>query len=116
MKMKDTNASFFKYAGKHFYYLEKTGKIPRMKAEKSRVNQFKSFLNGEDISFQQITVALLRKYQSYLKIEHQLKDRSIVNNLIVIRTLFNQATGDGIVDQLLILSEKEIYNWDFLKV
>ncbi len=98
-KLKDLKTSFFHLADKYLMHMEKAGKYSRLKAERSRVNHFRNYLKGEDISFRQINEALLRNFQAYLKGERQLKERSVVNNLIVIRTLFNQAIRDGIVDQ-----------------
>jgi cellulose synthase (UDP-forming) len=59
LKQKHLEDSFFILANTHLNYLEKTGKITRVKAERSRVNHFKYFLDGNDISFKNITEDLL---------------------------------------------------------
>jgi len=99
LKQMSTEDSFFLLAEEHLSFLEKTGKITRVKAERSRVNHFKNYLNGNDISFKEITEDLLRRFRAYLRGDKELMERSVVNNMIVIRTLFNQAIRDGIVDQ-----------------
>lgn len=99
LKQKNLEDSFFALADKHLNYLEKTGKITRVKAERSRVNHFKNFLDGNDIPFKEITEDLLKRFRAYLRGDKELMERSVVNNMIVIRTLFNQAIRDGIVDQ-----------------
>lgn len=98
LKNNETGSSFFAVAKEHLEYLEKTGKITRLKAEKTRVNHFKAFLVN-DIAFKDITEDLLKRFQVHLRSEKKLKERSVVNNMIVIRTLFNKAIRDGIVDQ-----------------
>ena len=98
LKINETRSSFFAVAKEHLEYLEKTGKITRLKAERSRVNHFKTFLVN-DIAFKDITEDLLKRFQAHLRGDKRLKERSVVNNMIVIRTLFNKAIRDGIVDQ-----------------
>lgn len=98
IKQNNSSGSFFKLAEEHLNFLEKTGKITRLKAEKTRVNHFKSFLDWNDISFKEITEDLLKRFQNHLR-GKKLKERSVVNNMIVIRTLFNKAIREGVVDQ-----------------
>lgn len=83
---------------------EKSGKISSFLSDRSRVNQFKSFLKYEDIEFSEINELLLKQFVSYLNSKknlskRKLAERSIANNLILIRTLFNLAIRQGIVDQ-----------------
>ena len=59
----------------------------------------KAFLKNKDITFPEITEILLKKFQAYLKQSRGNSDRSIVNALIVIRTVFNLAIREGIVDR-----------------
>jgi len=92
---KDT---FFKQALIYIDHLKKAGKYNRISAEQPRINRFKEFLNGEDILFQDITVALLNKYQAYLKGSRTISNRTVVNHLIIIRSIFSQAMKSEIVD------------------
>src|SRR6218665_438806 len=68
-------------------------------AEKPRIKHFKEFLGGSDISFTDITVGLLDRYKIYLKAHHHHGDRTIANHLVVIRTIFNQAIRDKMVEE-----------------
>ena len=79
--------------------LKKQGKFNRISADQPRIKHFKEFLNNTDISFKEITVPLLNKFKAYLKGTRDVTERTIVNHLIVIRTIFNQAIKGNIVDQ-----------------
>lgn len=98
-KIKHNNkSSFNSLADEHLSDLLKLKKFNQHSGEKPRVNHFKNFLNQQDISFQNITVTLLKKFMLYLKTEKKLGDRSVMNCLIVIRTIFNKAISDGLVE------------------
>ncbi|WP_259015543.1 site-specific integrase [Emticicia fluvialis] len=91
--------SFFDQANEFIANMKKAGKYNREMPEQSRINSFKKFLKEKDITFDEITVPLLKRYRAYLKGESKLKERSIVNNLMIIRTIFNQAIASGIIDK-----------------
>jgi integrase len=55
--------------------------------------------HGGDIAFKEITVPLFNKFRAYLKGTRDITERTIVNHLIVLRTIFNQAIQGNIVDQ-----------------
>jgi integrase len=90
-----------KFLGQAAYYLENlkvSGKYNRFSADKPRIERFKEFLKGDDISFQDITVPLLNRFRAYLKGTRKISDRTVVNHLVVIRSVFSQAIKDNIVD------------------
>lgn len=91
-------SSFNSVADEHLSDLLKLKKFNQHSGENPRVNHFKKFLENEDISFQSIDASLLKKYMIYLKSERELKERSIMNCLIVIRTIFNKAISEGLVE------------------
>lgn len=93
------HATFFSQATIYVDNLKKSGKYNRISTERSRVNRFKEFLKGEDLSFQDISVSLLKQFQAYLKGTWKNSQRSVVNDLVVIRSIFNQAIKDGLVDR-----------------
>ena len=82
--------------------LHQSGKYNRYTPDKSRIERFKDFLKindlGSDIAFSEITPQLLKKFQGYLK-DKKISERTIVNYLIVIRTVFNQAIAINLVDR-----------------
>ncbi len=91
---KSKRASFIQYSEAYLDNLEKSKKFNQHSADKPRVNRFKEFIGGEDIDFKNITVSLLKKFQAYLKDERDISTRTIVNHLVVIRTIFNTAIKD----------------------
>ncbi|TSE07996.1 site-specific integrase [Aquimarina algiphila] len=64
----------------------------------SRVEKFKNFLNGDDIHFENITESLLKRYEVYMKANGLKSKTSRANCLSVVRTIFNKAITEGIVD------------------
>jgi len=98
-KIKHSNkSSFNSVADEHLSDLLKLKKYNQHSGENPRVNHFKNFIDNEDISFQHITTSLLKRFMIYLKADKNLGDRSIMNCLIVIRTLFNKAINEGLVE------------------
>jgi len=80
--------------------------------EKSRVNAFMRYMGGGEISFSSITVSLVKTYKAHLKATlrvgkektqasseiketKSVKDRTVINHLITLRTIYNQAITDG---------------------
>ncbi|MCC6816165.1 MAG: site-specific integrase [Saprospiraceae bacterium] len=93
-----TRNTFLKQAQIYLDDLKKSGKYNRYSADKPRVNRFKEFLEG-DINFEEINVSLLNRFKAYLKGTRRITERTIVNHLVVIRSVFSQAIQAGIVDQ-----------------
>jgi site-specific recombinase XerD len=78
--------------------LKSSGKYNRVEADKPRIKHFKEFLESSDITFQEITVPLLTKFCAYLKGTRKVKDRTVMNYLIMIRTIYNQAIAANLAD------------------
>lgn len=99
-KIKNNNkSSFYTIAEEHLFDLLRLKKFNQLSGEKPRVNHFKAFIGqGEDISFQNINPVLLKKYMIYLSADKGLSDRSVMNCLIVLRTIFNRAINEGLVE------------------
>ncbi len=89
--------SFFDEAKIYVNNLKSSGKYNRLSAENPRIERFKEFTGGQ-IQFREITVSLLRQYSSYLKEMRNISERTIVNHLVVIRSIFNQSIKSGTVD------------------
>ncbi|WP_062053574.1 site-specific integrase [Aquimarina longa] len=64
----------------------------------SRVEKFKEFLKGDDIHFENITESLIKRYEVYMKVNGLKSKTSRANCLSVVRTIFNKAITEGIVD------------------
>lgn len=73
------------------------GKLTRYASDKVRVDHLVRFAKNSYLTFKEIDEAFLRRFMSYLKVSKKLSQRSIVNNLVVIRTLYNRAIKQGMV-------------------
>lgn len=78
--------------------LKVTGKYNQYVADKPRVERFKAFVDG-DIAFTDITPGLLAKFRVYLKGKFDLGERTIINYLVVIRSVYSQAMKAELVDR-----------------
>ncbi len=96
-----SKSSFKEIADKYLDNLEKTNKLQRLSSDKARVGHFVRFVDNDDLSFREIDETLLRRFSLYLKTTRKVSQRSVINNFIVIRTLYNQAIRLGIVDRKL---------------
>ncbi len=91
--------SFFTVADQYNEALKGEGKYNQYNTNVPRIKRFKEFLKGKDIRFQDITVSLLRKFKAHLIKIHKVSERTAINYLILIRTIYNRAIGDGLVDR-----------------
>ncbi|HJZ39642.1 MAG TPA: site-specific integrase [Bacteroidales bacterium] len=99
IKNQRTGTTFFQFAQDYLDMLSTAGKIKVYKSDNSRINNFKEFRKSEDLHFEDVTTELLKQFISWLQGKKESKPRSIVNHLILIRTLYNKAIGDNIVEQ-----------------
>ncbi|MEZ0611387.1 phage integrase SAM-like domain-containing protein [Fibrella sp. WM1] len=97
VKRKTAN-SFFAQADAILDNMRNEGKYNRVKTDAVRVKHFREFLRGADITFPEIDVPLLNRFRAYLKGERKISERTIINHLIVIRTIYNQAIAGSLVD------------------
>lgn len=102
---KQTIGGFNVVAKEYLKELHLSGKQNQLSADHPRINRFKEFLHGEDIAFKDISVSLIRKFQSYLRStrkvnQRPITERTVVNHLVVLRTLFNRAIEKGLVDSV----------------
>jgi site-specific recombinase XerD len=81
--------------------LEQNKKLSRLNSDKPRVNHVIKFSKSENLYFDEINEDFLKRFISHLRVKRKNSERSIINNLIVIRTLFNIAIKEGIVEQKL---------------
>jgi len=92
-------STFFKQADIYLDNLKKAGKFNRRSSDEPRINRFREFFRDADITFAEITPTILKRFRAYLKGTRNISERTIVNHLIVIRTIFNQAIASNIVDR-----------------
>lgn len=90
-------AKFFAQAEAYLARLQKAGKYNQYTADKPRVKHFKEFI-GHEIGFQDITQTLLLRFKEYVVSNLELSERSAINHLVMVRSVFSQAIKDNIVD------------------
>jgi integrase/recombinase XerD len=81
--------------------LEENKKMSRLNSDKPRIKHVIEFSKSESLFFNEINEDFLKRFISHLRVKRKNSERTIVNNLIVIRTLFNRAIKEGIVEQKL---------------
>lgn len=88
----------FSQADLYIKRLKEEGKYNRWNSEKSNVLHLKNFLKS-DIAFQDLTITLLERFKVYLKTkERKVSERTAINNLITVRSIFSQAIKEGACD------------------
>lgn len=91
--------SFFEQAKVYLDGLKKSDSYTCYVTEKSRLSIFRAFLQDKDLAFSEITPGLLQKFALHLKSGRGISQRTIMNYLLVIRTIYNRAIKNGIADQ-----------------
>lgn len=99
--------TFFAQADLYLDSLKKAGKYNQYTADKPRVKHFKDFLKESDIAFSDISVGLLQRYQVYLRGLGNKGQRTIMNHLVVIRSVFSFAAKNKVVDKKISPFGKE---------
>lgn len=97
--VKKDRIDFFSVAEKYLSNLEKSEKYRQYKTEKGRIEKFKTYLKTSELHFKDITVSLLRKFETYLLNVEKKLPRTVVNYLMIIRTVYNRAVADSIVNK-----------------
>lgn len=77
--------------------LKSAGKYNQYTSDKSRLNRFKAYLKN-DITFQDISPSLLERFKSWLIVNQKVSERTAVNHLVTIRSVFSKAIRDEIID------------------
>jgi integrase len=98
-KKKRKDVTFFQLAQERLDDYKKRKVFTVHDTDEGRIKTFKKFLGGKDIHFHEITIPLLRKFRTYLIAVNGNSERTVANYYILIRTLFNQAIKEGIVER-----------------
>lgn len=99
-KLKPTGeGTFFAQADLYIANLKASGKFNQYTADKPRVARFKEFLNHQDVHFADVTVSLLQRFKAWLLRTRKISERTAVNHLVVIRSVFSQAMAAGVADE-----------------
>ncbi len=93
-----TKSTIFDQADLYLERLKQDGKFNRYSADKPRVKHLKEFLKN-DTAFSDITLPMLERFKASLKSgDKKLSERSAVNHLVVVRSIFSQAIKEGVCD------------------
>lgn len=91
-------STFIPQAELYLDRLKKDGKFNQHSASKPRLKHFKEYVKG-DISFQDITPSLLNRFKADIKTQYKMSERTAVNHLVFIRSVFSQAIGEKVCDK-----------------
>lgn len=97
-KVNKISGRFFAYAHYYLAELKGSGKFSRHASESPRFEVMKDFAKDMGLRFENITPAFLRDFGGYLKMERKVNERTVMNYYITIRTLFNRAIAENLVD------------------
>lgn len=92
-----TESSIFFQADLYIERLKADRKYNRHSADKPRVKHLKEFLQ-KDIAFSDFTIAMIKRYKAWLKAEYKMSERTAVNHLVVVRSIFSQAIDEKVCD------------------
>jgi len=99
-KIKQTKkVDFFTVAKIHLDNLKNRERHHQYDTELGRLKKFKSFLKKSELSFNELNVPLLKKFETYLLHDKKRSPRTAVNYLILIRTIYNIAISESLVDR-----------------
>lgn len=92
-----THGSVFAQCQLYIDRLKQDGKYNRYSADKPRVERLKEFLE-RDIPFSELSISLIKRYKAWLKSTRKMSERTAVNHLVVLRSLFSQAIAEKVCD------------------
>lgn len=96
---KSGQTNFFDIADRHIQALQKRDQHHQADTEKGRIEVLKTFAKTSSLPFENITEAFLYRFKNFLLGEKKITERTVVNYLILIRTLYNIAIREGMVDR-----------------
>lgn len=91
--------NFRAYAQKYLDGLNRRKQFYQYGNEKGRINRFLGFAKTNNVSFNEITPSFLKKFETFLVFEKGVAQRTAVNYMIPIRTIYNMAISDGVADR-----------------
>ncbi len=93
-----TKMDFFQASEVFLANLLKRKKFNQNYNQEKRLNIFKSFLGNKELSFTDLDVSLLKRFEAYLLYERKVAPRTAINYLMLIRTIYNFARKEYQVD------------------
>lgn len=93
------NKSFNELSKEYLNELEANSKLNQLSACKVYVKYVIEFGSSTSLSFREIDERFIKRFVTFLKSDKKVGQRSITNNIVLIRTLFNRAIRNGVVEQ-----------------
>ena len=93
------NNDFFEVAQLHLNTVKKRKKFSQLNTDHGSIEIFKLFLGKSCLSFNDLNVSLLKKFQSYLLHSKGNAPRTVMNYFILFRTIYNLALAESITDR-----------------
>lgn len=90
---------FFSVAEIHLQNLKNRNNHHQYDTELGRIKKFKEFLGRDSLTFNKLNVTVLKKFETHLLHCKKLSPRTVVNYLILIRTIYNLAISESITDR-----------------
>ncbi len=90
---------FYSYAQAYLKNLKDRKQFHRYDTEKTRIERFLRYTKKTELPFNDITVSLLRRFETYLIFDQGLLPRTVMNYMIPIRTVYNLAISESIADR-----------------
>ena len=98
IKRSGSSVSFYDLAEERIAIKAKEGVFSVSRAEQSILNNIRRFHGDGDLHFTEISQSFLNKFKAFCTHRLGHSKRTITNQLIFIRTVYNLAIGDKIVD------------------
>jgi integrase len=89
---------FFKVSEVFLVNLLKRKKFNQHYNQEKRLEIFKSFLGRKELSFTDLDVTLLKDFKAYLLYDRKVVERTAINYLMLVRTIYNFAREEYQVD------------------
>lgn len=89
---------FFPFAEEVYGRYKRQGQIGTHDRCQAIINKVKSYVNGKQICFQDITPEFLAEYEKHLRVDKKNGTNTIHTNFKFIRQLFNEAVNKDLID------------------
>lgn len=93
-----TSLSFIKYIEIYMVDLIKKGKTGTHDKYNSTILKLKAYQKGKDLTFEDVDLNFLKKYEAYLRDDLKNLPNTIHSNMKIFRKFFNDAVREGIVE------------------
>lgn len=74
-------------------------KFNRYSGERAALNHLKRYRKQKDLNFEDLNVKMVNGFRAYLLGDVGVSKGTVINYLLTLRTIFNRAIADGIVDR-----------------